>query len=157
MQQVTDSASVKFDIILCGCDPIHVFDIHEHSLAPYPHHQALHVAPRRRDGFEQAHDLSVRICCYIGTDTDFGAHKRFDETFFDHRLEQVIKRIDFKCLNCILVVGGHENHLWHMLCADSPNHLECVHLRHLYIQKHEVVFGVSNCSDRLSSISSFAN
>jgi hypothetical protein len=90
-------------------------------------------------------------------DTVFGAHQRLDETFFDHRFEQVINRIDFKRLNCVLVVGCDEHHLWHMFCADFPNHLESIHLRHLHIQKHEIRVGLSNRRDCLASVSGFAN
>src|SRR6267154_134181 len=68
----------------------------------------------------------------------FGTAQRFLESSLAEGLEQIVERVRVECAKCIVVMGGHKDGDRHSLEPNSFNHLEAVHLRHLYIEKCQI-------------------
>src|SRR5215213_9397030 len=64
--------------------------------------------------------------------------KRLAESLICERLEKIIQRVYFKCLQSIMVEGRDENDCRYASTINFRQHFKAVHAGHLYIQKQQV-------------------
>ena len=86
-----------------------------------------------------------------------GSRKRFLEPLLCYRLQKVVERIDFECLNRVLVMGCHEYYGGHVLHADCASDFKTVHLRHLNIEEDQIRFERTDHLQRFFAVARLVN
>ncbi len=75
---------------------------------------------------------------------------RFGQPLRAERLQQIVDRVDFECLQRVLIVRGDEDH--GDVAADEIEHLEAVELRHLDVEEQQIRLQFGDDLDRLEAI-----
>ncbi|MNS57398.1 hypothetical protein D3C72_902830 [compost metagenome] len=85
------------------------------------------------------------------------ALQRFAQPLRFRRFQQVIKRMLFKGLHRVFVIGGQEHDMRHAIRVEHAYHLQPGNARHLNIQKHHVRLQAMDPADGFYRIGAFAD
>ncbi|MNC40550.1 hypothetical protein D3C75_892670 [compost metagenome] len=85
------------------------------------------------------------------------ALQRFAQPLRFRRLQQIVKRMFFKGLHRVFVIGGQKDDVRHTIGIEHAYHLQPGDARHLDIQKHHVRLQAMDPANGLYRIGAFAD
>src|SRR6185436_14162461 len=106
----------------------------------------------RSEFLEQSERLMSNIACSIAQKPGFRAVKRLVEPLAVKRLQQVIKRINFKGPQRILIECRDKDDKRHRFGAGCFKDGEAVQLGHLYIEEDQLRFEFANEGDGFAAV-----
>src|SRR5580658_4231263 len=143
---------------MISLDPVDIGDAHYHHLAIGLHWQT--IDSRYRD-IASARWAPICGClqkpAYQRVITRAGKHgPRTSQcgvkALLIHGLEQVVKRVHVKSLQCKLIEGGDKNHIRTLARVDLGNDFKAGLARHLYVEEYQVGLGMRDRFDGLAPI-----
>src|SRR3954454_4302702 len=119
---------MQTQIVAFSFNPVEIANIETQKAAFRRNWNSFQIIFLLVDLFQQTRELMIRSLLLSKLQNSARAEQRIAEPVLRKRFQEIVKRVRFKCLQRITIIGGHKNGDRHFMFSDSTNYVKTIEL-----------------------------